>query len=187
MSKGKLIMLVGCSGAGKDSVLLEAQKTDDNYHKLVTYTTRQPRQGEEDGKHYHFVSRGQIFWLAQMGSTPKPYDVHGNFYTYSYKDIDQHIENGHNIVFIINYQGAVDLKERYPNAPLVYIAPPNLEVLRNRLSQRGTETSETMERRMTDARIELDRIGNSDYVDHIIFNHDLYESGKEFMDYVDHL
>ncbi len=186
MKKGKLILLVGASGSGKDSILEGAKALDSRYEKLITYTTRKPRDGEANGIDYHFTDKETLDMMCKVANMEIPQEVHGNYYSYSYTTINEKIKNGANVVFIVDLENAMNLKDIYPNeSKLIYVTPPNEDVLRERLMNRGTEDSVSFERRMSDAIEEIRRVFYNKSVDRFIVNDDLDKTVKQFMDCVE--
>jgi len=183
VKKGKLILLVGASGSGKDSILNGAKALDSRYAKLVTSTTREPRDGEKDGVDYHFLTIDEMMNIHQVANVKEPQEVHGNYYTYSFDDIDYQVENGDLLTFIVDLPNALDLKIRYPDAVIVYVTPPNEEELYNRLKNRGTESKESLNRRMRDAQREIQSVFHNKAIDRFIVNDNLEKAINQFVEF----
>lgn len=154
---GKLIIVSGPSGVGKhcliDGLILKLP-----YCKLsISATTREPREGEIHGKDYHFLSRDEFEGLIRSGELLEFASVHGNYYGTPMAEIEEEIAAGHTIILEIDVQGACQVKKKIPSSVSVFITPPTpeIETLRARLSTRGTEVSEVIERRLQTAREEL--------------------------------
>ena len=162
----KVIIISGPSGVGKDTILGALRRRHDcpDLHFVVTCTTRQPRDGEVDGVHYHFVTRDRFRQMQRQGELLESANVHGNRYGTPRFDVCRALAAGRHAVLKIDVQGARVVKSRVPDAVLVFIVPPSLEALFQRLRERATETADELEVRQRDAAIELARQGDYDYV-----------------------
>ncbi len=162
--KGNLIVLVGPSGSGKGTVLKEFLKESNNTFLSISATTRAPREGEENGVHYHFISKEKFLENISNNMMLEYATYCDNMYGTPKQAVDQHINNGENVILEIEMQGAKQIKKMYPESILVFIIPPNLKVLRERLIGRGTESIEIVEKRMNTALKELEFFKECDYV-----------------------
>lgn len=162
--KGSLIVLIGPSGCGKGTVLQEFFREDTNTFLSVSVTTRKPRPGEQDGVNYFFLSQEQYDALLEKEELLE----HARYVEHCYgtpkAPVMEHIERGENVILEIEMQGAKQVREMYPEAILVFILPPSLEVLQQRLTGRGTEDPETVAKRIQTARKELPFACECDYV-----------------------
>jgi guanylate kinase len=163
MSKGVLMVISGPSGSGKGTVVSELVKSG-NYALSVSATTRSPRDGERDGVSYFFKTRDEFEKMIAGGDFLEYAEFCGNYYGTPLPYVKAQLEAGKNIILEIEVQGAFQVKEKLPEAVLVFLAPPSLEELRARLVGRGTETAEVIEQRMNTAVVELEMQDKYDYV-----------------------
>ncbi|MBQ8228546.1 MAG: guanylate kinase [Clostridia bacterium] len=167
MSDGTLLVFSGPAGAGKDSVLIEyLKKNVPGVWKSVSYTTREPRDGEVDGVDYKFVSVDEFENLIEDNFFLEYARYGVNYYGTPKSYVDKHLENGDIVILKIEVQGADQIKKLYPESIGAFIVPPSLEILEKRLRERGTETDEDILRRLDIAKDELAYSPNYDY--HII-------------------
>ncbi len=156
MSKeGKLIILSGPSGCGKGTVLKEWLATRDDTVVSVSVTTRAPREGEADGVHYHFLSRDVVEQMAENGELLEYAEYNGNIYGTPLPPITAWLSEGKNVVLEIEVQGAEKVMQKRPDALTVFIVPPSFEELERRLRGRGTESEESIVRRLATALTEI--------------------------------
>lgn len=162
----QLVIISGPSGVGKDTIIeaLQARPRDPDYHYVVTCTTRAPRAGEEPGMSYQFLTPDAFHRLRAAGELLESAEVHGNWYGTPRADVVRALAEGHDVILKIDVQGAQAVKERVPDALLVFIVPPSLEALFQRLRSRATETADELELRQRNAAIELARQGDYDRV-----------------------
>ncbi len=164
MAKGVLLIVCGPSGVGKTSLCDALLERQERLTLSVSYTTR-PRRGEEvDGVSYHFVGRDHFEKMRQDRAFAEWAEVHGNYYGTPTAVIEAAWERGQDLLFDIDYQGARQLKERYPDATAVLVAPPDLKTLEARLRGRGTDSDEVIEGRLAAARHELEQYPLFDFV-----------------------
>ena len=161
---GILFIVSAPSGAGKTSLLQALLPEDDNLVLSVSHTTRPPRPGEEDGVHYHFVPVEEFMRLAGEGAFLEQAEVFGNYYGTSEAGVRDQLSSGRDVVLEIDWQGARQVRKAFPEAVSIFIAPPSIETLRERLSGRGQDDPEVIERRMADARSELSHYPEYDYL-----------------------
>ena len=148
----------------------------------VSATTRAPREGEVDGKSYYFLTPEEFDRRVAAGEFVEWAHVHGHCYGTLVSEIERNISAGSSLILEIDVQGALQVRERYPKAVLVFIKPPSLEELRERLVKRGTETDESIELRMANARHELEL---ADRYDEIVVNDDLDRAVAELIDIIE--
>jgi guanylate kinase len=162
----QLVIISGPSGVGKDTIIdaLRARERDPDYHYVVTCTTRCPRPGEIPGVSYQFLAPEAFHALRDAGELLEANEVHGNWYGTPRRDVAAALADGHDVILKIDVQGARAVKERVPDALLVFIVPPTLEALFQRLRSRATETADELEIRQRNAAIELARQGDYDRV-----------------------
>ena len=163
-SKGLLIILSGPSGAGKDTVLKELLAHNDKVRVSISATTRQPRQGEENGRDYHFISREQFETLIQRDGVLEYAEYCGNFYGTPRAQVEAWLDEGLDVVLEIEVQGAEQVMNHRSDLVSIFITIPSMEELERRLRDRGTETEDKIQGRMAVAQRELTRAFRYDYV-----------------------
>ena len=161
---GLLFVLSGPSGVGKDSLLKEFLRIAPNVRRVVTTTSRPPRNNECDGVDYWFVGVGDFRRMVEEGEFLEYAQVHGNLYGVRRKHVEEALEVGCDVILRIDVQGAATVKRWRPDAAVVFLIPPSMDELERRLRERGTESDEDITKRLLDARGELERIGEFDYV-----------------------
>ena len=171
--RGTLFVVTGPSGAGKGTVLKKVMAETDHLYFSISATTRAPRPGEIHGVHYHFITRESFARLIREERLLEHAEYVGNFYGTPLDPVLEHLEQGDDVILEIEIQGAKQVKARYPEAALVFIAPPSFEELERRLRGRGTETEESVLRRMDTARKEC---AHMDVFQYIVLN-DTPENG----------
>ena len=161
-----LVIISGPSGVGKDTIIaaLRERSRDRDYHYVVTCTTRARRPGEVDGLSYHFLSRRAFLALRDRGGLLEANEVHGNWYGTPRAQVQAALADGHDVILKIDVQGAQQVKERVPEALLIFVVPPSLQALFGRLKARATESADELEIRQRNAAIELARQDDYDYV-----------------------
>jgi guanylate kinase len=164
-----LVIVSGPSGVGKDSVIeaLRAQPRDPDYHYVVTCTTRPRRRYEVDGVHYRFLTPAAFAELRGAGELLEANEVHGNWYGTPRAEVRAALQAGHDVILKIDVQGAAVVKGRVADALLIFLVPPSLEDLFQRLQSRATETADELDIRQRNAALELAR--QDDY-DHVVVN-----------------
>ncbi|MFN3568335.1 MAG: guanylate kinase [Caldimicrobium sp.] len=174
----RLILIVsGPSGAGK-STLLKGLPVDEFYFS-ISHTTRLPRQGETHGKEYYFVNKETFLKMLEAGEFLEWIEVHGNFYGTSIKEVEKAFSQGKHLVLDVEVIGASALKRKFgPSALSIFILPPNLKILEERLRKRGTESEEKIKERLERARLEISFAPLFDYV---IINDFLTEAKNNFL------
>lgn len=180
-SRGMLIVFSGPAGTGKGTVCKEFLKRNQDSVLSVSATTRLPRPGETDGREYFFVSREEFEETIKKDGFLEYACFCDNYYGTPKKAVDEKLENGFNVILEIEVQGAMQIKEKVPEAVFVFISPPSKKVLRERIEGRGTETPEVINKRMTLAENELKQIVNYDY---LIVNDEVEKAVKSFEDIV---
>lgn len=163
-SPAVLFIVSAPSGAGKSSLLGKLLAADPDLALSVSHTTRAMRPGEENGVHYHFVDVPEFQKLAGEGQFVEHAQVFDNYYGTSEPALREQLAAGKDTVVEIDWQGARQVRERFPEAVSIFIAPPSIEALRERLSGRGQDSEEIIDRRMRDARSELSHYSEYDYL-----------------------
>ncbi|ADU97365.1 guanylate kinase [Thermovibrio ammonificans] len=162
--KGLLIVVSAPSGTGKTTLCHMLLKEIPTLEFSVSYTTRPPREGEVDGRDYHFVTKEQFERMIEEGDFLEWANVYGNLYGTSKSQVLKALEEGRDILLDIDTQGALQVKKNFPEAVLIFILPPSLEELERRLRKRGTDPEEVIERRLKTAREELKKALCYDYL-----------------------
>jgi len=163
--KGILTVISGFSGSGKGTVvnkLLSDYK--DDYSLSVSATTRKPRTGEEDGKHYFFISKEEFESKIKQSGFIEWAEYVGNYYGTPREYVENKLSEGKNVILEIEMQGGLQIKKQYPEAVLVFMVPPSANELRERLVNRGTEDIETINKRLERAADEIKFISDYDYI-----------------------
>ena len=163
----QLVIISGPSGVGKDTIIeaLQQRPRDPDYHYVVTCTTRHPRPGEVPGVNYQFLTMDEFAHLRDTGELLEYAQVNGtNWYGTPRGEVGDALASGHDVILKIDVQGASAVKQRAPGALLVFIVPPSMEELFQRLRTRATETADELQVRQRDAAIELARAGDFDHV-----------------------
>lgn len=168
--KGHLFVFSGPSGSGKGTVLERVFKRIDNLYYSVSYTTRAPRPGDVDGKQYFFIDRATFDRMIEKGCFLEWAEVHGNLYGTGKDRVYESLSAGHDVILEIDVQGALQIKEKMPEAITIFLAPPTLEELERRLKRRGTDTGSQIRLRLENAKKELTFAG---CYDNIVVNDDL--------------
>lgn len=161
---GNVFMVVAPSGAGKSSLVNALLARDPTLCLSVSCTTRAPRSGETDGKDYRFVSQADFDAMRQNNQLLEWAEVHGNYYGTPRDKIDQAIAFGQDILLEIDWQGARQVKKLFPQAIGVFILPPSISTLRERLTQRGQDAESVIERRIEAASEEISHAPEFEYV-----------------------
>ena len=174
--KGILIVVSGFSGAGKGTLLKKLVQEYDNYALSVSATTRAPRAGEEDGREYFFVTKEAFERKIAEGGLIEYACYCGNYYGTPRDYVEKQLEAGRDVILEIEIQGALKIRKQFSSALLLFVMPPDAQELKRRLTGRGTETAEVIERRMARAVEESEGIEEYDY---IVVNDDLESCVKQ--------
>jgi len=173
---GNLFIISAPSGAGKTSLVQALLNINPQIDMSVSYTTRDPRPGEHDGKDYHFVSRETFLAMAKRGEFLESAEVYGNLYGTSQTWISHENTRGRDILLEIDWQGAAEIRRMYPGCVSVFILPPSKQALEDRLRKRGKDNDAVIAKRMASVREEVAHIAEFDYV---IINDNLNEALRE--------
>jgi guanylate kinase len=161
---GNLFVVVAPSGAGKTSLVNRLLHDDPNIRLSVSYTTRAPREGEVNGRDYHFVDREGFEKMIAAGDFFEHANVYGNYYGTSKRWIENELAGDHDVLLEIDWQGAEQVRKLFPDMVGVFILPPSLQELRRRLEMRGTDKPEAIARRMASARDEISHVLEFQYI-----------------------
>lgn len=164
MEKGVLVVVSGFSGAGKGTLMKSLISRYDNYALSISCTTRAPRNGEENGREYFFISKEAFEKKIEEDGFVEYARYVDNYYGTPRDFVEEQMEQGRDILLEIEIQGALKIRKRFPDAILVFITPPSAEELRNRLTGRGTESAEIIEKRLQRAVQESEGVEAYDYI-----------------------
>ena len=162
--KGQLIVLSGPSGVGKSTVIAELFSQRENIYFSISYTTRQPRVGEQNGVNYHFVTREEFEGMIARQELLEHAEYVGNYYGTSQKVIDEKLEAGIDVLLDIEVKGAAKVRACRPDALFIFVIPPSFEELSRRLHARNTDSEDVIQGRLEKAREEFSKIPNYDYL-----------------------
>ncbi|MBR2927835.1 MAG: guanylate kinase [Oscillospiraceae bacterium] len=176
MERGKTFIISGPSGVGKSTILHKLFERRPNLYFSVSATTRGPREGEVDGKHYHFTSAEDFKRMIGEDAFLEHAEFVGNYYGTPKRYVYEAMERGEDVILDIELQGAIQVHEKMPEAIRVFILPPSLEELERRLVSRGTETAEKIQGRLTRAKVEFESAHTYDY---IVINDDVEHAVSE--------
>lgn len=163
-TSGHLFLVTAPSGAGKSSLVAALLKTDKSIHLSISHTTRAPRPGELNGREYHFTSIEEFEAMKDKGDFLEWAFVHGNYYGTSKRWILEQLQLGNDVLLEIDWQGALQIKKIFPDVLGVFILPPSVQALKDRLNNRGTDSQEIIQRRLDGAGAEMIHAGKFDYV-----------------------
>ncbi len=175
--QGTLFILTGPSGVGKGTVLAQVRKQKD-FYLSISATTRAPRENEQHGVHYFFVTREQFEQIAQQNGFLEHAQFNGNCYGTPAAPVDDNLCAGHDVLLEIEVQGAVQVHSKRPDAVRIFIAPPSFAELERRLTGRGTENAEAVRRRLQTAKHELTLAPQFDY---IVVNHTVEQAASDVL------
>jgi guanylate kinase len=173
---GNLLVISAPSGAGKTSLVHALLGINPQIDLSISYTTRPPRPGEQDGKDYHFVSRETFLSMAERGDFLESAEVYGNFYGTSQTWISQKNADERDVLLEIDWQGAAQVRRLFPGCISIFILPPSLETLEQRLKGRAKDKADVIAKRMAAVRDDVAHVSEFDYV---IINDNLNEALRE--------
>ena len=163
MTKGKTFIISGPSGVGKSTVLRELFRDREDLYFSISATTRQPREGEVDGVHYHFIDVDRFRQMIQEDAFLAYAEYVGNFYGTPKRFVDEAMEQGKDVILDIELQGAIQVTSKRPEVVRIFIAPPSWEALEKRLVGRGTDSADKIQKRLVRAKVELQNANTYDY------------------------
>ncbi len=164
MSLGNLFIITAASGAGKTSLVRALLQQDAQIQLSVSYTTRQPRVGEVNGEHYHFVDEASFLKMLDENDFLESANVHGARYGTSKTCVNEVLAAGQDLILEIDWQGAAQVRQFYPEAISIFILPPSMQELESRLRGRGQDSDEVIAKRLAAAKDEMSHVGEFDYV-----------------------
>ena len=167
---GTLFIVAAPSGAGKTTLVGRLLADDPQVQHSVSFTTRVPRPGEQDGREYHFIDVKHFLAMRERGEFAEWAEVHDNFYGTSRVWLDQRMQEGCDMVLEIDWQGAQQMRRQFPEAVSIFILPPSIAELERRLRNRGADSEDVIARRVAGALGEMRHVGEFDFV---IINNDL--------------
>ena len=161
--QGTLFVLSGPSGVGKGTVIDKLSTEDINVEYSISVTTREPRRGEEDGQDYIFVNEDEFFRMVEDNKFIEWARVHNNYYGTLKRTVQDLLNKGKDVILEIDIQGARQIRDKFPAAILIFLLPPSLDELENRLDKRGSEDPDSKKTRLENARQEMNEISYYDY------------------------
>jgi guanylate kinase len=162
--QGILIVLSGPSGTGKGTICKELLRSVPNLHYSVSATTRTPREGEENGINYWFITKDEFQTMVENDELLEWAEVYGNFYGTPRRYVQNQLDSGMDVVLEIDIQGAMQIKKKFPQGVFIYVVPPSLDELAERIHKRGTDSLESIKKRLSCASHELASAHNYHYV-----------------------
>eukprot|EP00798_Chlamydomonas_sp_ICE-L_P005326 gene5326-33711_t len=176
------LVVVGPSGVGKGTLIAQLMASDGSRFGFTTsHTTRSPRKGEQNGEHYHFVTKEDFCKDIAEGKFLEYAEVHGNLYGTSFSAVQAVQASGSCCVLDVDVQGARNIRKSGARAIIVFLAPPSLEDLAKRLAGRGSETIEQMEKRLSMAKSEINSLNETGLYDYLIINDNVEEAGERLL------
>ena len=182
--RGKLIVVSGPSGAGKDTLIQAALEAIPELTLIASATTREPRKGEVDGKDHVFLSREEFERWTEEDRLLEWAEYSGNLYGTPKQSVQELLDSGRSVILRIELQGARQVKQRRPDAEMVFVRAPSLEETRRRLESRATETSESLESRMATA---VKEVAARDEFDYEIVNADREQASREMIEIMERI
>ncbi len=178
---GNLYIVSAPSGTGKTTLCRIIMETFDNIGYSISHTTRKSRKGEVNGIDYYFVLKEEFETMVKEDKLAEWAEVHGNYYGTSVKFIRECLEVGRDVLLDIDVNGAKQIVKKFPEAATIFIMPPSMEILKERLFSRGTDSIETIEKRIKNA---VDEIGENNFYRHIVVNDNLDVASNEIIELI---
>ena len=164
MAKGKTFIISGPSGVGKGTIVKALLEGRDDIYLSISATTREPRSGEQDGVHYHFIDVTRFRDLIEEDAFLEYAEYVGNFYGTPKRFVDRAMERGQDVILEIDVQGAMQVSAKRPDAIKIFVVPPSWEALEQRLRDRGTDSEEKLQKRLVRAKVELQAAESYQYM-----------------------
>jgi guanylate kinase len=180
-SSPNLFIVAAPSGGGKTSLVAALLERDPGVRLSVSHTTRAPRPGERDGEHYHFVDEATFLQLVSRNAFLEYARVYGHYYGTGRAPVEQLLNEGFNVMLDIDWQGARQVKSSFPGCCSIYILPPSMQELRERLARRGQDSPDVIENRMQEARSEIAHCMEFDF---LIVNNEFAAALEDLMSVV---
>jgi guanylate kinase len=182
LRRGHLFIISAPSGAGKTTLSRAILKRFTDMLYSVSYTTRLPRKGEQDGVDYHFISKEAFKKDIETGRWSEWAEVHGNYYGTSAEFIEKGLSSGRDILLDIDVQGTIQILKRHPDSVTIFVLPPSMDTLRQRLERRGTESKTVLNRRLENAKKEM---AHKNLYRHVIVNDQLLSAIEEVISIIE--
>lgn len=182
MNKGKLIVISGPSGAGKGTVIKQVLRRKNNVALSVSCTTRAPRPGEQEGVDYYYVSKEKFAQMIEEDGFLEYESFFDNSYGTPEEPVRKQLAQGINVILEIDVKGGMNIKKKVPEAELIFIAPPSMEILRSRLVGRKTETPDQIEKRTKRA---FEEMQYQEQYDYVVVNDDLQQAVQQVIDIIE--
>jgi guanylate kinase len=178
VKRGSLFIIAAPSGAGKTSLVSSLLERDPRLVLSISHTTRPARPREIDGRHYHFVSESAFEQMVESGDFMEHAQVFDHYYGTNRHSVGSQLEQGHDVILEIDWQGARQVHSAFPDCCLIFIIPPSLEALRQRLTNRGQDSAAVIQRRMKDAQTEISHWAE---FDQLVVNDDFNTALEELL------
>jgi len=162
-AKNKIFVITGPSGVGKTTIIEKILSSSPKLRRILTYTTRKPREEEANGKHYNFITKSEFEKKIGSREMFEYAEVYGNYYGSSKKDVQAMLDSGTSILLALDVQGAETVRKIFPESIIIFIIPPNMKELRKRIIKRGDNDEKDMEKRIKIAKEEMKKADNFDY------------------------
>jgi guanylate kinase len=177
-NRGSLFIIAAPSGGGKTSLVYALLEQDSRLVISVSHTTRPPRPGEFDGKHYHFITEKEYRQMVDAGDFMEHAVVFDHYYGTNRNAVAAQLDQDRDVILEIDWQGARQVKSAFPGCCLIFIIPPSLEILRRRLTGRGQDSEKVIQRRMRDARAEISHWAEFDF---LVVNNNFHTALEELL------
>lgn len=173
IKKGNVFVISAASGTGKTTLIKELIAEIPDVHLSISHTTRSPRDGEVDGKHYHFSDKKSFLEMVGEGEFLEFAEVHDNYYGTHNDEVFSHLSRGEDVILEIDVQGAFQVKRKFEDCIMIFVLPPTMDALAERLRGRHTDSDEVINKRLKNARKEFEEAFSYDY---LVVNDDFNEA-----------
>lgn len=178
LQSGHIFIVSAASGTGKTTLVSRLSANQPDIHISISHTTRMPRAGEQNGVHYHFVSRSEFEEMIADNAFIEHANVYGNYYGTSLKAVESLTQQGYNVILEIDVQGAEQIRRLLPDSTSIFILPPSMTELTERLQNRGTDSEDVVAYRLEKSREE---IAQSILFDYVIINQELTQAEQDLL------